>query len=403
MDDNTYPNLMAILTGYNLTVALEKCEPEIIGKLDSCPMIWNDFRDTGYATVYGEDEPSFSTFNSHSKRGFLRPPTDYYMRPYMMAAEALLPVKIRNTMNFCLGGREAGVHVYDYAMDYATHFKKDPSFGLFWLNSFSHEDMNDPSAMDEKVSEYIEIMENRGILDESMVVMFSDHGMRYGEVRHLVTGWLEERTPFIFIWLPPWFRNEHPEFVEALKINRNRLTNPYDVHMTLKHILKLADPSREIVPAPNCPKCQSLFNEVPWNRTCEDISIGTHWCTCPTYDDQDENDRIVQGAVKYALADINKLLDKYDKEQLCYRLKLKRISHARKSVHQLPNDSFVDYLVTFLASPSDAWFEATVRYRENRGYEISTLTSRLNKYGKQSSCSKEYHLRKFCYCKSFVG
>lgn len=403
MDDNTFPNAMAILTGFNLTVALEKCQPEIIGKLDSCPFLWNDFRETGYATAYGEDEPTISTFNSHSKRGFLHPPTDYYLRPYMMAAEKYLPKKRKDVLNLCLGSKPSGVHVYDYAMDYATHFEEDASFGLFWLNSFSHNDMNEPSAMDHKMNDYIRIMDERGILNESMVVMFSDHGLRYGEIRHLFTGWLEERLPFIFIWLPPWFKAQHPEFVDALRINRNRLTNPYDLHMTLKHILKLADPNREYLPAPNCAKCQSLFTEVPWNRTCEEISIEAHWCTCPEYREHDKNDKIIQDAVKFALADVNQLLDKYDDEHQCARLELKRVSHARAAEFHKPNDSFVDYLVTFLVSPSDAWLESTVRHRENSGFEINALPSRLNQYGDQSDCTKAYHLRKYCYCKDLMG
>ena len=402
MDDNTYPNLMSILTGFNLSVALDRCQPEIIGKLDTCPFLWNDFRDTGYAIAYGEDEPSYSTFNSHSKRGFLKPPTDYYLRPYMMAAEQLLPIKKKKYQNFCLGRRESGVHVYDYAMDYATHYKNDASFGLFWLNSFSHDDMNDPSAMDGKVNDYIEMMDERGILNESMVVMFSDHGMRYDAIRHLVTGWLEERLPFIFIWLPPWFQNQHPEFVEALKINRNRLTNPYDLHMTLKHILKLADPSREYVPAPNCAKCQSLFTEIPWNRTCEEISIDSHWCTCPKYRDENENEKIVQDAAKFALADINRLIDQYDDKHVCAKLEFKKVSHARAAEYHKPNDSYIEYLVTFLVSPSDAWLESTVKYRDDSGFEINALTSRLNQYGNESICTKAYHLRKFCYCKDLL-
>lgn len=78
---------------------------------------------------------------------------------------------------------------------------------------------------------------------------------------------LEERLPFIFIWLPEWFRAEHPEIVQALKINRNRLTNPYDLHLTLKHILELSDRTTKLPPAKSCESCQSLFLEMPWNRS----------------------------------------------------------------------------------------------------------------------------------------
>lgn len=33
MDDNTFPNLMAILTGYNQTTSYELCDPKKVGHL----------------------------------------------------------------------------------------------------------------------------------------------------------------------------------------------------------------------------------------------------------------------------------------------------------------------------------------------------------------------------------
>lgn len=217
---------MAILVGYNSTLAYNVCQPTVPGKLESCPFIWQNFRDAGYVTAYGEDEAAISTFNYH-KTGFVNPPTDFYLRPYMLAAERNLHVRRKHSLTLCLGYKHSTDHIYDYALDFATTYKDDPSFGLFWTNTFSHNDISDPSSMDAKMKTYLVELETRGILNNSMVVFFSDHGLRFGPVRHLVTGWLEERLPFIFIWLPEWFKIEHPDVVEALKINRNRLTNPY--------------------------------------------------------------------------------------------------------------------------------------------------------------------------------
>lgn len=74
---------MAILVGYNSSLAYNVCKPTVPGKLEECPFVWKSFRDAGYVTAYGEDEADISTFNYH-KTGFVVPPTDFYLRPYML-------------------------------------------------------------------------------------------------------------------------------------------------------------------------------------------------------------------------------------------------------------------------------------------------------------------------------
>lgn len=61
--DNTFPNLMAILTGQNESVAQSRCKPQTPYGLDNCPFIWYNFKDAGYVTSFGEDYTSLSTFN----------------------------------------------------------------------------------------------------------------------------------------------------------------------------------------------------------------------------------------------------------------------------------------------------------------------------------------------------
>lgn len=392
---------MAILVGYNSSLAYNTCNPTKAGQLETCPFIWKNFYDAGYVTGYGEDEASISTFNYH-KKGFIQPPTDYYMRPYMLAAEKHLHIRYKHSLKFCLGFKHSADHIYDYAIDFASTYKNDSFFGLFWTNTFSHNDISDPSSMDKKMRDYIIELERCSILNNSMVVFFSDHGLRFGPVRHLATGWLEERLPFMFIWLPKWFKNKHPDIVQALKINRNRLTNPYDLHMTLKHILELSERVNYKLPkALSCPQCQSLFYEIPWNRSCEDSAIAGHWCTCSPYRITDKNSIIVQSAAKFVLNHLNKELSKYNNstKKLCAELKLKQIVYAKKAEFHNIDDLYDDYMFVFEASPSGGTFEATVRNKlKIKRFELSASVSRLNSYSTQSQCMKVDYLRKYCYC-----
>jgi Protein of unknown function (DUF229) len=255
--------------------------------------------------------------------------------------------------------------------------------------------------MDEKIKNYIEDLETREILNNSIVIFLSDHGLRFGPVRFTPNGWLEDRLPFLFMWLPPWFREQHPQIVQNLKINRNRLTNPFDLHMTLKHILELSGRIDNIPGAKSCPNCQSLFKEIPWNRTCQEIGIETTWCTCASYVDIKNNSPIVINAVKYALKYINNLLDemKNGSKSLCAQLKLKTISLAKQS--KLAESSFAvsDILVVFETRPGGGKFEATIRYHEHDGrYEITGMISRLNMYGSEGGCVDVDYMRNFCVC-----
>ncbi|KFB52975.1 AGAP006068-PC-like protein [Anopheles sinensis] len=402
IDDNTYPNLMAILTGYNNSLAYTICNPKEVGKLDDCPFMWKYFADNGYATAYAEDEASINTFNYH-KYGFVAQPTDHYFRPVALAAEKNLSKKMKNSLTFCLGYQHYADHIYQYALDFASQYRNDPYFGLFWTNTFSHNDISDPSSMDQRMKYYIGQLDERGILNSSMVVFFSDHGLRFGPVRMLLTGWLEERLPFNFIWLPEWFREEHPEIVQALKINRNRLTNPYDLHATLKHVLELSG-RIENLPGPlSCPNCQSIFTEVPWNRSCEETAIESHWCTCSNFQPIDKRSVMVRRAVAFVLDYVNRDLQEHRNSttsgNVCAKLTLGSITLAKMAHEPKGKLPYNDYLLIFEGKPGGGKFESTVRHYQHRdAFEITGSISRLNEYASQSECMHIDYLRKYCYC-----
>jgi len=54
---------------------------------DNQPLIWKNFDQSHYATAYIEDLPSLGTFNYGGQRGFVNPPTTFYMRPFFSAYE----------------------------------------------------------------------------------------------------------------------------------------------------------------------------------------------------------------------------------------------------------------------------------------------------------------------------
>lgn len=418
MGDNTFPNLMAILTGQNQAQAYSRCKPTVLHTLDRCPFIWHKFREVGYATAYGEDETSLNTFN-YLKVGFVEPPTDYYLRPYMLACEKLLKVKkryvtrsstfllldlqdalpvLRFGLKYCTGPESSFDRILDYAVDFSQAFLGLPYFGLFWTISVSHENANGLSSMDARLLDKLKRLEREGVLNETMIVFLSDHGMRWGPIRSTLVGWYEERLPFLYVWLPEWFRAEQPEAYPSLRANQHRLVSPFDLYETLRQVLGLSGGGAD--PSPGCSGCRSLLEPLPRERGCADAGISLHWCACTAFEPVDLKDPLVHNGVSFFIEHVNKLLDAYKDRKgrrSCAKLRLKKLIRANRAIDFVDSASLA-YFYTLQVSPGDGKFEVTVRYHDNATYTVSDHeVSRLNSYASAAKCL-EHGMKQYCHC-----
>lgn len=354
---------MAFLTGYNRKTVDKKCNMHKFGGLDNCKYMWNLYHDAGYVTAYGEDDVDINTFN-YDGDGFRKQPVDYYMRPYMMAAEAKL-LRRRPQNNSCLGYVHDSEHIYDYSLEFARRYRNDSFFGLFWTNTHSHGlDFSLTSSMDTYLVDYLERFVRQGTMEHTVVVLLSDHGQRYGPSRATSLGWLEDRLPFFFIWLPPYLRKSYPDFVQALQVNRNRLTTPYDLHLTLKHLLILSN-RRKLVKqmgvARDCPHCQSLLLPVEKNRSCADVAIPNLWCTCWQHQEVNGTNELVKQLGQYAIKRI-----KTTKARGCARQNLRNISRVMLGKPNISaNPELVTHILHITTDPNRALYEVTILYNDS--------------------------------------
>lgn len=401
MGDNTFPNLMAIFTGKNESEAFRTCNPRKVGFLDKCNFIFFNYSEAGYITAYAEDEAKINTFN-YRKKGFVNPPTDYYLRPYAIASEQLGIVK-KDSMKYCVGPESYGERILNVAKDFATTFKNQANFGFFWMNSFSHNELNAPSGMDYKVRGFLRDITSDGITNNSFVVFLSDHGLRFGEIRYTDTGWLEERLPYLFFSVPKWFQERHSKEYNNLKNNANKLTTPYDLHMTLQDILAKTT-NYKIQAASGCPNCKSLFEEVQNERSCEEAGITQHWCTCEGYKKIGTTEKIVLDGAGSVIEKIEEIKKRnWSQMKRCAKYKLKKVisSDISDSIISYRNNTYLKFV--FETVPY-AVFEATVEMIGvyNNGsvkYEVQDGISRLNYFGYHGRCVKDAHLQTFCYCR----
>ncbi|XP_055949661.1 uncharacterized protein LOC129983955 [Argiope bruennichi] len=410
--DNTFPNLVPMLTGQFVEYWWNETVMDTMF-FDNISLIWKLYAKRGYRTFYAEDNPLAGTFN-YLKKGFNHPPTDYYFRPLALALEiwkdAVKPLK-----EFCLNSQLDFEMIYDYLKVFAQTMDKRPYFGFSMISTVTHDKLNNAAWVDEPTERLLEDLLNTGALNNTLLVLFSDHGLRFGKIRHTYVGKFEERLPLMYIHVPKWFLDQYPEIAKNLQTNQDRLMTLFDVHATMLHILDLSK-SEEIRSMFTLGK--SLFEEISPNRTCPDAYIQTHWCPCQEFDVVDFSSPEAINASQAIVDNINYKLQPYG--GICEVLEVDTIIDARvgkanelmvqylRTENEVINKTIYvgdevtpldDYMITLIAKPGGAVFEGTVRHNpEDNSYSVLGL-SRISMYGNTSWCIDSQKMKIFCYCK----
>lgn len=394
---------MTFLTGLKIINEDIPCKGKEEGGLDKCPLIWKDFHDHGYATAYAEDSTWISTFN-YLKKGFKNPPTDHYFRPYFQCLMDKLDVHTIGYFPFCLSYKHGAEYVFDYMMDFVRRYKGSPYFGLFWVNSFSHDDANLAYIMDQKTSNYLKHLEEEEITGESVIIFLSDHGLRFGAARQTKAGAIEENLPFLNIWIPPKLRS--PDRLSNLRSNQNQLLNPYDLYHTIFDVLAMSGYEKLDNNYAACSNCTSIFNPILTRRTCQEIGIPSEFCSCKDYKTIPPNSKLVFETATTIVKIMNGYKNSYNSGRfyrMCKDLSLGKVSDSYESIEDAESLERTLF-VNFNSEPNNGLFEVAVTYPKNgtlANIKYQNLSiRRINSYANDSRCIQEKKLLNFCYCGS---
>ncbi|CAH1972430.1 unnamed protein product [Acanthoscelides obtectus] len=250
--------------------------------------------------------------------------------------------------------------------------------------------------MDLKVKDFLETLTKERITDDSIIVFFSDHGIRYGDILLYNTGWHEERLPFIYFSFPTWFKRKYPRLLNNFKANMHRLTSPYDFYMTLQHVLLLEGKISEFKPSIACPTCKSFFDEIPHNRSCKDAGIPTHYCTCQGYLEVRLSQDVAQHAAQLLIDEVHSRIKDIPS---CLRYKLLRVRRTAVSQNSLLENE--TYLLMSIETIPTAIFEATFIVsgdisRKDISLAENRWISRLDPTGGNDWCTKNFKI--YCFC-----
>ncbi|XP_065336668.1 uncharacterized protein LOC135937445 [Cloeon dipterum] len=405
--DNTYPNMLAFLSGYSDGAeggADESQGPfwqDTTGKFDNylLPIAWKYFSEHGYVTMFAEDQPDVDTF-SFKERGFHVPQTDYVMRPFWQAMEQFtVGRQDLKSDRRCYGHLPKHMFLFNYTRDFAVKMQKEGCafFSLTFSTPLSHDHINSVQVADDDLLKLLQDLEMHNIFNNSVMLIMGDHGNRFGDARRTAIGRVEDRMPNLAIMIPPSL--EH--FRQALEANAKVLTSWHDVRETLLDVA-MNNLETESKVRRHGFKGLSLFRPIPSNRTCLEIGIPIVYCVCWIEKELnviETNTKI--GAYQFVTL-LNNILEKRDKEKLCSRLKLKNIEGAQKllptqAVGQFDNRSKI-LRIMITVKPSNAILEGTLEINGNKARLLGDV-NRLNEYGNQSTCINDVSLILFCFCK----
>lgn len=410
--DNTFPNLVPVLSGLSEKELQQTCWPNQSSVFDKCKWIWKNFSAAGYRTAFGEDAAWMGLFN-YVRRGFQEQPTDYYVRPFIKKAEDDIGYEKKLNAKLCVGSKMSAAVLLDYVSNFAITMSSKDSFAFFWGTSLTHDFLNYPSLGDEIHAQFLKNLQDAGSLNHTVFIFMSDHGIRWGGIRQTYQGRLEERLPFVFFVFPKWFKDVYPTAVSNLNKNAHRLTTPFDIYETLLDIIDLGKIEKLSLQKRNDeldnvklkPRQISLFLPVHKSRTCAEAGIDPHWCTCQRSKPVPVADARIQNCSLILVEHLNSLLKPYG---VCSQLQLAEVKSASVEYplehlyNKTKDQGFKDYVIVIRTTPGDALFEATLRHSIGKNStHVAGIVSRINAYGSQSSCVTDFHMKLYCYCKSY--
>lgn len=195
VDDNTYPNLIPMLTGLSSDELNGACLSSNSSLyFDNCHYIWDDFKKKGYGTVFAEDSASLGLFN-YFKNGFEKQPVDFYFRTIIHQMEKEIAHNKIGNYKLCLGHRRPiDVFLTEYMNKFVKSMSNSTTFSFFWTSSMTHDYIDYPKLIDEDLSNFLKDMKKQKFLDKTILFLLADHGIRFGSFRQTTfQGMVEER------------------------------------------------------------------------------------------------------------------------------------------------------------------------------------------------------------------
>lgn len=167
-------------------------------KFDSIKMIFHDAKKAGYLTTFIEDMPPYGFFTARG--GFTKQLTHYYLRPTNLA----IWDKLYYTYS-CYQERIEHELYWDYLLDLFQAFQSRSNtvhFTFAHMSTLTHNYFNHAGYADKPFSSFMEKLFTGGHHQNSVIMVYSDHALRFGDAVNTTSNVHEQRLPFFYIYIP---------------------------------------------------------------------------------------------------------------------------------------------------------------------------------------------------------
>ena len=267
------------------------------------------YSDMGYVTAfahYCSDPENFTALTPHQRRGldaggFLTYCPSNFMQSNRTSYFDLFRFQNHKEIWGPLIPERAfawftDLHIPDLLITFENQYR---DLLRFYLGAFlqAHTDLFlDQARLDEQIANTLETID----LNNSIVVLFSDHGIHYGtfllfRFNFFVSldlpfdlfcvgpriqtrqGQVDNKWPFLSLSIPNHILDRFPLLTRNLEENQYRLVTAYDLHTTLRHFLSypVSSPSASLNGFG-----RSLLDPIAPDRNCTEAGIPFRMCSC---------------------------------------------------------------------------------------------------------------------------
>jgi len=241
-------------------------------------------------------------------------------------------------------------------------------------------------------------------LDNTFVLLTSDHGLTYGDWSNTPLGRLDHKNPMAFLLAPRKYLTGNME--KALLYNQHSLITHYDLHVTLKELALFNFDNPNIPPRrwnqywSNPPLGESLLKPIDAHRTCHDAGIHPMWCLCSNNVFHPVDD-LSSYLIYMLLEEMEAKMQ--DPNNQCYKL-TKYNQQMKLYNNQYTVTDNLYYQIAFYPDPfSSKVTSARVTFRGfitkgEKGFKVESIF-RSSEYNREKCHSKvPKESREFCVC-----